>query len=134
MLFNSFEYLLFLPLVLGLHYALPQRWRWLLLLVASYAFYMSWNPVYLILIVSSTLVDFVVSSWLPRASAARKPWPPKIRISASRCESARLASPSDCPVHDPALYADPAHLNARGARLFSELLADEIARLKLWQR
>ena len=37
-------------------------------------------------------------------------------------------------LNDPALYADPVHLNARGAQLFSELLADEIARLKLWPR
>src|SRR5260221_940773 len=35
MLFNSFEYLLFLPMVLALNYALPVGKRWALLLVAS---------------------------------------------------------------------------------------------------
>ena len=40
---------------------LPHRWRWILLLVASYAFYMSWNPAYIVLIGGSTLVDYVVA-------------------------------------------------------------------------
>jgi len=41
-------------------YLLPQRWRWLLLLVASYYFYMQWNVAYAGLLAFSTLVDYVV--------------------------------------------------------------------------
>ena len=37
-----------------------QKWRWLILLVASYYFYISWEPAYLVLIVFSTLVDYFV--------------------------------------------------------------------------
>jgi len=33
-LFNSLDFLLFLPLVVGLYFGLPVRFRWLLLLVA----------------------------------------------------------------------------------------------------
>jgi len=40
MLFNSLQYLVFLPLVVIATYSIPQRARWLLLLVASYYFYM----------------------------------------------------------------------------------------------
>ncbi|RKY20814.1 MAG: MBOAT family protein [Planctomycetota bacterium] len=58
MAFNSWQYVLFLPLVVGLHFALPARQRWLLLLLASYVFYACWEPAYLILIVASTLVDY----------------------------------------------------------------------------
>ncbi len=58
MLFNSFEFLLFLPVVIMLYFSLPFRYRWILLLVASYYFYMSWKLEYIILIVISTLIDY----------------------------------------------------------------------------
>ena len=42
-LFNSFEYALFLPTVLILYWRLPRRFQNPLLLVASYVFYGSWD-------------------------------------------------------------------------------------------
>jgi alginate O-acetyltransferase complex protein AlgI len=39
MFFNSFSYFVFLPIVLLLFLFTPDRWRWLLLLLASYVFY-----------------------------------------------------------------------------------------------
>lgn len=38
MIFNSFEYLFFFLIVAILYYALPFRFRWMMLLVASYYF------------------------------------------------------------------------------------------------
>ena len=61
MLFNSFEYLLYFPLVVGLYFLLPFKWRWLHLLIASYAFYMAWEPAYALLIFGSTAVDYFVA-------------------------------------------------------------------------
>ena len=58
MLFNSLHFTIFLPIVLFLHFLLPMKYRWILLLSASYYFYMSWKHEYLLLIVFSTLVDF----------------------------------------------------------------------------
>ena len=58
MLFNSIEYLIFLPVVVALYYAIKPNWRWLLLLMASYFFYMCWKPEYIILIMVSTMVDY----------------------------------------------------------------------------
>lgn len=58
MLFNSFHFLCFFPVVLLLYYLLPWRNRWMLLLAASYYFYGSWNWWYLGLILVSTAVDF----------------------------------------------------------------------------
>jgi len=43
----------------------PARFRWTLLLAASYFFYMCWKPAYLVLILISTLVDYCVA--LPMA-------------------------------------------------------------------
>ncbi len=58
MLFNSLEYLLFFPIVIGLFFSIPHRFRWTLLLGASYYFYMCWKPEYVILIMVSTLIDY----------------------------------------------------------------------------
>lgn len=61
MLFNSFEFLLFFPVVTALYFASPYRFRWALLLAASYYFYGSWNWKYLGLIVASTLIDYIAA-------------------------------------------------------------------------
>ncbi len=58
MLFNSIEFLVFFPTVIAVYFAMPQRFRWILLLIASYFFYMSWNPSYIVLIMVSTVVDY----------------------------------------------------------------------------
>lgn len=58
MLFNSIEFFLFFPFVFITYYMLPHRYRWALLLVASYYFYMSWKPEYAILIMASTVIDY----------------------------------------------------------------------------
>ena len=58
MLFNSIEFLYFLPCVLLLYFACPPKYRWALLLLASYVFYMSWKLEYIFLIIFSTLADF----------------------------------------------------------------------------
>ena len=58
MLFNSYSFLFFFPIVLMVFFVIPARFRYLWLLVASYYFYMSWNPKYIVLIVFSTLVTW----------------------------------------------------------------------------
>jgi len=58
MLFNSIDYFIFLPLVGLLYFILPFKYRWILLLGASYFFYMSWKAEYIVLIITSTIVDY----------------------------------------------------------------------------
>ncbi|HEX7655074.1 MAG TPA: MBOAT family O-acyltransferase [Verrucomicrobiae bacterium] len=58
MLFNSLHYLIYLPIVVGGYYLCPHRWRWLLLLIASYYFYMCWKAEYAILLLISTGVAY----------------------------------------------------------------------------
>lgn len=58
MLFNSFNFLLFFPTVCILFYITTEKYRWLLLLLASYFFYMNWQPTYAILIFFSTIVTY----------------------------------------------------------------------------
>ena len=58
MLFNSFEFLLFFPIMIIGFYVLPHKYRWLWLLLGSYFFYMVHEPELLILLLISTIVDY----------------------------------------------------------------------------
>lgn len=59
MLFNSLAYVVFLPIVFTLYWILKDRYRWILLLLASYFFYMCSGPKYGLLIFSVTLVSYL---------------------------------------------------------------------------
>jgi len=72
MQFNSWQFLLFFPAVVTLYFALPHRMRWALLLAASYFFYACWNPAYLLLIVTSTLIDYLAGLAMGRAGSRRR--------------------------------------------------------------
>ena len=58
MVFNSFEFIIFLPVVVAVYYALPVKVRYIWLLAASYFFYMSWEAVYGLLLLYSTAVSY----------------------------------------------------------------------------
>jgi D-alanyl-lipoteichoic acid acyltransferase DltB (MBOAT superfamily) len=78
-LFNSFEFLVFLPVVFGLYWFVAQRHlkaQNLLLLAASYTFYGWWDWRFLGLVVLSTLVDFLIGIQMQRAEdrTRRKRW------------------------------------------------------------
>jgi D-alanyl-lipoteichoic acid acyltransferase DltB (MBOAT superfamily) len=67
MLFNSFEFLIFYLIVISLYFIFPhKRFRWMLLLLSSYIFYMWWNPVYILLILFSTGVDYCAGILMER--------------------------------------------------------------------
>lgn len=66
MVFNSIEFLLFFPLVVAGFYLLPRKFRWMLLLAASYYFYMCWKLEYVFLIIISTVVDYVAGIQMER--------------------------------------------------------------------
>jgi alginate O-acetyltransferase complex protein AlgI len=73
MLFNTLKFALFLLVVFGV-YRLIERWKWpriLWLLGTSYLFYASWNPWYLILILASTVLDYVVGKGLTKSENHR---------------------------------------------------------------
>jgi len=62
MLFNSIPFLLFFPTVCVLYFLIPAihvRTRNMLLLIASYYFYMNWEPAYALLLLTSTILTYV---------------------------------------------------------------------------
>lgn len=58
MLFNSLIFTLFLPIVFGTYWVLPSRFRNLFLLIASYYFYFSYNPWFLLLLIGTSGFDY----------------------------------------------------------------------------
>jgi D-alanyl-lipoteichoic acid acyltransferase DltB (MBOAT superfamily) len=72
MLFNTFQYWIFFFIVATLFYSVPFRFGKILLLLASYVFYMWWDPRFIVLILTSTVVDYCLGIWLEVASGRRK--------------------------------------------------------------
>ena len=58
MLFNSYQFMIFFPIVIAIYFIIPRRFRYIWLLISSYYFYMSWNPKYAILIAISTVITY----------------------------------------------------------------------------
>ena len=58
MLFNTIQYILFLPFVTAVYFLLPHKVRHVWLLAASWYFYMQWNPKYILLLAGCTLVTY----------------------------------------------------------------------------
>lgn len=61
MLFNSLQFLIFLPIVAVLYFVIPKKVRYIWLLLASYFFYMCWNAKYALLMLFSTAVTYLGS-------------------------------------------------------------------------
>ena len=71
--FNSGAFLIFLPLVVIAYWLLPHRYRWMLLLGASYYFYMYWNPWLVVLLLITTLVSYSSALAMTRWPEWKKP-------------------------------------------------------------
>lgn len=72
MIFNSIQFIIFLPIIFLLYWAMPHKWRNWLLLIASYYFYMCWNALYAILIIFTTISTWKLATMMNGKS-------PKIR-------------------------------------------------------
>src|SRR5262245_10183179 len=72
MLFNSVQFFVFLAAVLILFYAAPTRWKKLVLLAASYFFYVSFIPKYIFVLLVLTAIDYTAAIWIERAASPRR--------------------------------------------------------------
>lgn len=59
MLFNSYSFLLFFPIVTLVYFIIPKKIRYIWLLAASYYFYMGWNAKYALLLLTSTMITYL---------------------------------------------------------------------------
>ena len=62
MLFNSIKFLIFFPIVFFIYFLIKKEYiKQIWLLICSYIFYMSWNPVFALLMLFSTFVTYISS-------------------------------------------------------------------------
>ncbi|MBT4597312.1 MAG: MBOAT family protein [Candidatus Diapherotrites archaeon] len=67
MLFNSIEFFIFLPIIVLVYFLFQKKLgkkSWIVILLASYYFYMSLKPEYVILIIVSTLVNYFAAIYI----------------------------------------------------------------------
>jgi len=67
MLFHSFQFLIFFPIVYCLYLILPHKQQNRMLLFASYVFYGAWNWHYVFLLFGSTIVDYLCALKIERS-------------------------------------------------------------------
>jgi len=72
LLFNSWTFVVFFAIVYVCYLAFRDfRWQNVLLLVASYYFYAAWDPRFLLLLLSSTVLDYVCALQIDRSENTR---------------------------------------------------------------
>lgn len=72
MQFTTFEFAVFFPVVVLCFYMLPKKARTIWLLLASYYFYMGWNPKYALLILASTIITYICARLLDCFEESKK--------------------------------------------------------------
>ncbi len=74
MVFNSFAFLIFFPLVTLLYFYLPHKYRWWLLLFSSCVFYAWFKVEYLLILVFTIVVDYFAALWIEREEGSKRKW------------------------------------------------------------
>lgn len=72
MAFTSFNFLIFALITVCVYYATPKGWKWLALLVASYAFYLLSSPKTFVFILLTTIVTFFGGKGIGKINAEHK--------------------------------------------------------------
>ena len=72
MLFNSYQFLLFFPIVTLIYFLLPHRLRWFHLLMASFLFYMAFLPIYVLILVVTIVIDYFAGIYIEQAQGRRR--------------------------------------------------------------
>lgn len=74
MLFNSKEFAVFFILVTSLYFAIPYRYRWFLLLISSCYFYMSFVPIYILILGFTIVIDYYAGILLENSQGSKRKW------------------------------------------------------------
>lgn len=74
MQFQSISFLVFLVIIFLIYWRLPDKYRWKLLLVAGYFFYVSYNPLYVLLLFGVTVLTYLTTLQMERVKTHHKKW------------------------------------------------------------
>ena len=72
MLFNSLQFIFFFIIVMVIYFAIPYRFRWVLLLAASYYFYMTTKPAFVVFILLSTFITYYAGIQMGKTESKTK--------------------------------------------------------------
>ena len=72
MLFNSIEFVIFFIIVTTFYFALHHKYRWFLLLVSSCYFYMSFIPIYILILGFTIIIDYLAGIFLKSIDKYKK--------------------------------------------------------------
>ncbi len=72
MLFDSLQFLFFFLIVMVIYFAIPCRFRWVLLLAASYYFYVTTKPGFVVFILLSTFITYYAGVQMGKTQAKSK--------------------------------------------------------------
>lgn len=72
MVFTSLNFFIFFPAVIIIYFLLPQKFRWIFLLIASYYFYINIKPVYALLLAGVTLTTWFFTILIEKAKSEKR--------------------------------------------------------------
>lgn len=75
MIYNSFHFVVFFPLIFLLYYAIPvkcQKARNAILLMVSYVLYVNWKPSFALILLGVTLITYLFARWIEVGKSKRK--------------------------------------------------------------
>lgn len=72
MLFNSIDFVIFYIVVTVLYFAVPHKFKWILLLAASCYFYMAFVPVYILILGFTIVVDYFAGIYIEAEHVPRR--------------------------------------------------------------
>ena len=72
MLFTSYAFLGFIAALFLLYYLIPRRFQWELLLAASYLFYFTAGPSWLLYILATTVTTYFAALWIEKTGQQQK--------------------------------------------------------------
>jgi alginate O-acetyltransferase complex protein AlgI len=72
MLFNSFQFLIFFIVVTSLYFAVPFKKRWIILLLASCYFYMSFVPIYILILGFTIVIDYFAAIYIDKTTGTKR--------------------------------------------------------------
>lgn len=72
MLFNSLHFVFFFIVVTSLYFTIPHKFRWFMLLMASCYFYMSFIPIYLLILIFTIIIDYYAGIYLEKFEGKKR--------------------------------------------------------------
>ena len=72
MLFNSFSFLVFFPIVTIIYFLIPRKFQWIHLLLISCIFYCFFIPVYILILLVTILIDYTAGIYIEKTQGRTK--------------------------------------------------------------